>query len=133
MARDATTLYLRGMPADLVREAKARAARRGATLGTIVSEALARSLEDDGARTNELDRELRASERWYARQQPRLLKRYRGQYVAIHDRAVVDHDRDFAALAARVFARLGVRPVFMPRVVEREEAVRIRSPRLARA
>jgi hypothetical protein len=121
------------MPADLVREAKARAARRGATLGTIVSEALARSLEDDGARTNELDRELRASERWYARQQPRLLKRYRGQYVAIHDRAVVDHDRDFAALAARVFARLGVRPVFMPRVVEREEAVRIRSPRLARA
>jgi len=46
---------------------------------------------------------------------------------------VIDHDADFAALAARVFARLGARPIFMPRVVEREEPVRMRSPRIARA
>ena len=133
MTTGATTLYLRGMPADLVREAKAKAARRGATLTTVVSEALARSLEDDDVGTGEVDRELRASERWYARQRPRLLKRYRGQYVAIRHEAVLDHDSDFAALAARVFARLGVCPVFMPRVLEREKPVRLRSPRLARA
>ena len=133
MAKGGTTLYLRGMSGELVREAKAKAARRGVTLATVVSEALTRALEDDDVPTGEVDRELRASERWYARQRPSLLKRYRGQYVAIRDGAVIDHDSEFAALAARVFARLGVRPVFMPRVLEREEPVRIRSPRVARA
>ena len=133
MATGVTTLYLRGMSTELVREAKAKAARRGGTLASVVSEALARSLEEDDARIGEADRELRASERWYVRQRPSLLKRYRGQYVAIRNEAVIDHDSDFAALAARVFARLGARPIFMPRVVEREEPVRMRSPRIARA
>src|SRR5438093_1545300 len=102
MATGVTTLYLRGMSTELVREAKAKAARRGGTLASVVSEALARSLEEDDARTGEADRELRASERWYARQRPSLLKRYRGQYVAIRNEAVIDHDADFAALAAEL-------------------------------
>src|SRR5207253_146106 len=50
MATGVTTLYLRGMSTELVREAKAKAARRGGTLASVVSEALARSLEEDDAR-----------------------------------------------------------------------------------
>jgi uncharacterized protein DUF5678 len=125
-----TTLYLRGMPTRVVREAKAAAARRGATLAALVSDTLARALEqgDDGRSGGDIDDGMR----WYDENRARLLPRYRGQYVAIVDRAVLDHDRDFEALARRVFARIGVRPVFMPRVQAGEARAKLRSPRLAR-
>ncbi len=40
-----TTLYLRGLPQDLVRELKARAARQGLTLTALVTDALTRAVE----------------------------------------------------------------------------------------
>ncbi|MGH9379825.1 MAG: hypothetical protein ACRD2Z_04330 [Thermoanaerobaculia bacterium] len=49
--------------------------------------------------------------------------------MAIVDSEVADHDRDFEALATRVFDRLGVRPIFMPRVTAEPERARVRSPR----
>ena len=70
--------------------------------------------------------------RWYEENRPRLLSWYRGEYVAVVDRRVVDHDRDFEALATRVFKRLGVRSVFMPHVQESEPLVHVRSPRVLR-
>lgn len=77
--------------------------------------------------------ELRDSMRWYEKHRRDLLRRYPGEYVAVMNRKVLDHDRDFEALAGRVFARVGVRPIFMPRVQEGEARARIRSPRRARA
>lgn len=129
MASERTTLYLRGVPTQLVREAKAAAARGGSTLAALVSDSLAQSLRGDG---EPLGGELRENMLWYERNRRRLLARYRGQYVAVLDRAVVDHDRDFAALAARVFGRHGGRPVFVPRVQEKETRARLRSPRRVR-
>jgi len=129
---DRTTLYLRGMPAGVVREAKARAARRGCTLAVVVADALARSLEENGA-GGVPDRELESSMEWYDANRTRLLRRYENEFVAIAGRRVVDHDRDFARLADRVFRRCGVRPVFMPRVRREVETVRVRSPRVVRA
>jgi len=61
-----------------------------------------------------------------------LLDRYRGEHVAIIDEAVIDHDREFAALASRVFARFGNRSIYMPRVQDDEPVVRVRSPRRVR-
>jgi hypothetical protein len=124
-------LFLRGMPIELVREAKAAAARRGATLTTIVAEALARSLgvdRDPQDRADDLGRDLA----WYREHRATLLRRYRGEYVAIVDATVVDHDREFSALAARVFARFGNRSIYMPRVEAAEPTARIRSPRRLR-
>jgi hypothetical protein len=69
---------------------------------------------------------------WYRRQRSHLLRRYRGEYVAIIDMTVVDHGRDFGALAARVFTRFGNRDVYMPRVQTGEPTARIRSPRRSR-
>lgn len=116
MARaERKALFLRDMPVALVREAKAAAARRGATLTTIVAEALARSLQmNDGTQytADDLDRDMT----WYRQNRSRLLRQYSGEYVAIVDAAVVDHARDFGALAARVFARFGKRDVYMPRI-----------------
>lgn len=131
MASDRAPLYLRGMPTRLVREAKAAAARRGSTLAAFVSDALDRAFHENDV-DGEGSEELRDAMRWYEENRPRLLSRYRGEYVAVVDRRVVDHDRDFEALAARVFKRLGVRSVFMPRVQEGEPLLRVRSPRVLR-
>lgn len=124
-ARATTTLFLRSMPVDVVREAKAEAARRGLTLASYVARTLSRrrdESEDDG----ELDR----STDWFERNRSALVKRYPDEYVAIVDDEVVDHDADFDALAMRVFAKLGMRSVFMPRVTAKPRTLRIPSPRL---
>ncbi|HSB60194.1 MAG TPA: DUF5678 domain-containing protein [Vicinamibacteria bacterium] len=132
MAAERTTLYLRGVPTRLVREAKAAAARRGSTLAALVSESLDRALLEQDGRGEPAGDELRESMRWYEGNRRDLLSRYEGEYIAVLDRAVLDHDRDFETLAARVFARLGVRPVFMPHVQEGEARARVRSPRRMR-
>lgn len=75
---------------------------------------------------------LRRDMSWYRKHRRSLLRRYRGQYVAIVDAAVVDHGRDFSALARRVFGRFGNREIYMPRVESGDRVVRVRSPRLRR-
>ncbi|MDR7521831.1 MAG: DUF5678 domain-containing protein [Armatimonadota bacterium] len=162
MARG-TTLYLRGLPEALVREAKATAARRGVTLAALVAEALQQavgapvpllgpgrtggtrpgasgrpgSASREGAGTGKAAADatgrLAESMRWFKANRHRLLRRYRGQYVAVDRGRVIDHDRDFDALARRVFARLGPRPVFMPKVTAEERVVSVPSPRLVEA
>ncbi len=125
----ATTLYLRNVPAGLVRQAKMKAARDGTTLTAVVIDALARAVDPHGGEAASTVDPLHDSRVWYEDQQTRLLQRYANEYVAIVDRTVIDHDADFDALATRVFDRVGVRPVFMPRVVAHREPVRVRSPR----
>jgi hypothetical protein len=73
--------------------------------------------------------ELEADVAWYRAHRARLVRKYGGQFVAIVDRRVIDHDHDFEALAERVFAGGRERAVFMPRVESRDRVVRVRSPR----
>lgn len=125
-----TTLYLRGIPKDLVRELKARAARQGLTLTTVATDALKRAVE------TEFQDDLKPLETdmaWYEVHKRQLCQRYPGEYLAIVDRRVLDHDPDFSALAARVFAKVGVRPLYMPQCVAGDQIVSLRSPRLVRA
>jgi len=130
MNSERTSLYLRGMPTRVVREAKAAAARRGSTLAAFVSDALDRNFQENS--DGDDSEGLRDAMRWYEKNRPRLLSRHRGEYIAIVDRSVIDHDTAFEALADRVFKRLGVRSVFMPRVEEGEPRARVRSPRVRR-
>lgn len=127
------TLYLRSVPEDLVREAKAAAARRGLTLTAFVSQALAQTLGVESPARAARPEGLEAEMAWYDAHKPGLLRRYRGQYVAIVNRRVVDHDREFGRLARRVFRRVGVRPVFMPKCMPEDRVVAIPSPRVVRA
>jgi hypothetical protein len=120
-----TTLYLRGVPRPLVREAKAAAAREGHTLARWVSDKLARATGSQAAFDEATT--LADDFAWYEANQARLERKYSGDYVAIVDRAVVDHDASFERLAQRIFAKLGARSVCMPRVGRHE--VRVRSPR----
>lgn len=126
------TLYLRGVPERLVREAKAAAARRGVTLTVLVSEALVQILGVDVPGQTELPEDLQVEMVWYEAHRQDLLRRYRGEYLAIANQEVIDHDKQFGPLAKRVFKRLGVRPVFMPKCIGDERIVNIPSPRLVR-
>lgn len=131
MAQQQTaTLYLRGVPRDLVREAKVTAARRGITLTALVKEALASTLERSLSLAEDLPEDFRRDWAWYERNKSKLLKRYRNQYVAIINRKVVDHDTESHTLAQRVFDRYGVRSIPMPKVIAKERVVHIYSPRL---
>jgi len=127
------TLYLRGIPRQLTREAKAEAARRGMSLTAFTKEALATALRHRAARTDSDGIEaIRPDLEWFEANRHRLLRRYPNEYVAILNRKVVDHDREFAGLAQRVFAKYGVRSIAMPQVTAQERVVHLRSPRLAR-
>jgi hypothetical protein len=126
-----TTLFLRGMPLPVVREAKAAAARRGSTLARYVADTLARSLAEEdpvGEETEDFERSVR----WFDENRAALLRAHEGEFVAIADSRVIDHDDDFDALARRVFGRIGSRAIYMPRVSRRERLPRLRSPRLVR-
>lgn len=129
--QDTGTLYLRGVPRELVREAKAEAARRGMSLTAFAKEALARAL---GRTSEEEDedaiRPIRPDLDWFEANRRRLWRRYPNEYVAIVNRKVVDHDSDFGALAQRVFAKYGPDPIAIPKVTREEEVIHIRSPRL---
>lgn len=60
-----------------------------------------------------------------------LLQRYRGQYVAIHEGKVVDHDIDLCALNRRIRSQYGRIAVLLQQVTERPEVeLVIRSPKL---
>ncbi len=130
--KETTTLYLRGVPVRVAREAKAVAARRGSTLAALVSESLERSFGPDASTARATDDELEDDMRWFEASRARLLRKYSGQWVAIANHRVLDADDDFGALAERVFARGGVRPIYMPRVERGQTVVRIRSPRRVR-
>lgn len=125
--QDTGTLYLRGVPRQLVREAKAEAARRGMSLTAFAKEALARALgataeEDQGIQS------IRPDLDWFEANRKRLAKRYRDEYIAIINRKVVDHDTDFGALAQRVFAKYGVKSIAMPKATPEERVYNVPTP-----
>jgi len=124
---DNTTLYLRDIPKTLVRDLKARAALRGMTLTDLVIETLSRSAGDDGLAAL---RPLEADMTWYEAHKPNLLRRYRGEHLAILNKRVIDHDENFDALARRVFATIGVRSIFMPLCVDPEPVFHFHSPQI---
>jgi hypothetical protein len=61
-----------------------------------------------------------------------LLKTHKGQFVALLNNQVVDADAEIGALASRVYARFGYRPIYMQKVTEQPRVARISSPRVVR-
>lgn len=131
-------VYLRGLPSDVVREAKAVAAQRGVTLAGFVAETLAHAVRRGEANTSsaESTADLSSDMRWFDKQRERMERDYAGEYVAIIERKVVDHDASFELLAERVFESEGARNIFMPLVArarEQKRKLRVPSPRQTRS
>ena len=59
---------------------------------------------------------LAVERRAFERQRAQLLRRYKGQYVAVYGGRVVDRDNDCETLATRLFAKLGDVPFYIARV-----------------
>lgn len=128
--KDGATLYLRGLPERVVRGSKVRAAQRGITLTAYVTELLERAVAGEGEDGEPHAPWIDADLAWYREQRERLAHRYGGEYLAVVDREIVDHDPEFAPLARRVRQRYGDRPVLMPRCIAGGRVVRLPSPRL---
>lgn len=131
--KDTATLYVRGVPPELVRAAKATAARRGMTLTALVIEALGHAVGAGRGDERPPEPDLQADQAWFAANRRDLEERYPGQYVAVVDGEVVDHDPEFAPLARRVLAQFGPRPVLMPCCVPDGRVVHLPSPRVQRS
>lgn len=123
------TLYVRGVPEDVARRAKAAAAREGMTLTAFVVRAIDQAAGGAGRHMGELS--IRDDMQWFEANSGELMSRYAGEYIAIVGADVVDHDAKFGPLATRVFERFGVRPVYMPKCVANQVA-KLRSPRVKR-
>ncbi len=79
-------------------------------------------------------RKVRQELQAFEQQRPSLLKEYQGQYIAMHQGQVIDHDVDLRVLHQRVFARLKHTPVLLKRVTaEPERELVFRSPRFERS
>lgn len=71
-----------------------------------------------------IDRESRSYEAMHSE----LVQKYFGQWVAVHDGELVDHDEDATALYLRVRARYGRISVLLREVTERPvEEIRLRT------
>jgi hypothetical protein len=69
----------------------------------------------------------------FEQRKPELLKRYRGQYIAMHNGDVVETAADLRTLRSKVFARFGHTPMLHTFVTDQPDPeVVIRSPRLVR-
>ncbi len=76
---------------------------------------------------------IRTEAQAFEQQRASLLRQYRGEYVAIHEGRVIDHDPDLRTLHLRVFARWGHTPVLLKKVTEEPERELVfRSPRFER-
>jgi len=76
--------------------------------------------------------ELETNKAAFEQLEPSLIADYRGKYVAIKGGQMVDSDVDKMTLIRRVYAKLGVGPLYVHKVGEPLPFVRIISPRLVK-
>jgi hypothetical protein len=70
----------------------------------------------------------------FEQRKPELLKRYRGQYIAMHNGDVVAHAKDLNSLHKQVFDKYGRTPILHKQVLpDPDRDYVIRSPRLVRS
>jgi glutamyl-tRNA reductase len=75
----------------------------------------------------ELDRRKISEEsKAYREQHVELKTQHLGEYIAMHEGQVVDHDKDFSALRRRVRQRFGHTPVMITQVEEIAERPLVR-------
>lgn len=101
------------------------AARTGNDISTLLNEIVEQYAADE--RLRQIDREQEA----YQAQHTRLLDLYAGQYIAMRQGQVIDHDEDSEALWKRVRSRWGDEPILITPVLEKPlQAIILRSPHL---
>jgi predicted transcriptional regulator len=105
------------LPATLVEELSQAASTRHTDLTAVLTQAIEHYLREQAQHA--IEREQRE----YAAQHSQLVAQYKGEYIAMYDGEVVDHDADRAALGRRVRARYGRAPVLITPVLAQPRQV----------
>ncbi len=109
--------------ADLQEALEKDAELESRSVNDIVNEAVERYLREQ--QRAKLDSEIEA----YEAMHPELREKHFGQWVAVHNRQLVDHDPDHAELYRRVRVRYGRTSVLIRQVHEQPvEEIWIRTP-----
>jgi hypothetical protein len=98
------TVALRDQLAD---QLKSSAARRQISIEQLVNDWLAEQL------WREQNQKIQAEAERFRAKHLELLAQYAGQYIAMRDGIVLDHDAELLALHARIRARYGDEPILM--------------------
>ena len=69
---------------------------------------------------------------YFQEHKAQILEKYSGNFVAILDETVVDHDRNFSELAKRIYEKFGYQAIYMPFVESEPSVLRIPSPRVGK-
>ncbi len=105
---------------DLYERVQSIAQERRASVDDLFAHAARRYLWD-------LDRrKVSAESRIYRQRHAELKDRYLGQYIAMHNGQVVDHDLDFQTLYRRIRQRFGRTPVMITLVEDTAETQLVR-------
>ena len=79
------------------------------------------------------EEKIRAEQKKFNEQKESLLVKYKGEYVAVHNGEVIDHDPSIGELHRRVHTSLGRIPVLLKKVTDEPDRVLVfRSPKLQR-
>ena len=72
------------------------------------------------------------AKKYFQENRTQILEKYTGNFIAILDNAVVDHDRKFSELAKRIYEKFGYQTIYMPFVESEQRVLRIPSPRVGK-
>jgi glutamyl-tRNA reductase len=118
------TIVLRS---DLYRVLEQNAQEEARSVSEIVNEAVEHYLREQ--QRAKLNREIQAYEALHAE----LQRKYLGQWVAVHNQAVVDHDQDRVILYRRIRAKYGRTAVLLRQVTEHpHEEIWLRTPSMGK-
>jgi len=70
---------------------------------------------------------------YYERNKDFLTRKYNGEYIAIWNNGILDHDTSFSSLAQRVYEKLGYVSVYMPFVTSKCQVLRLESAKYRRS
>lgn len=111
---------------ELAQTIQTEAATRGLTIENFLRSVILRE------RTLANRRKIEQEQEWWLNLPLSKRAKYEGKFVAVHNKQLIDHDKDENALGKRIRAKYGNTPILiMPAEGPRE--VRIFSPRLVQA
>jgi hypothetical protein len=113
------------LPEHTLNKLRRAAKARGEKLSDLLDQIIEQYIEDE--RLHQIDQEQVKFEA----QHSELMEHYAGQYVAMRDGKVVDHDKDRAALGRRVRAAFADDVVLItPVLAGARQTIMVRSPRV---
>ena len=72
------------------------------------------------------------AKKYFQENKAQILEKYRGDFIAIVDNAVVDHAKEFSELARRIYEKFGYQTIYMPFVESEPRVLTIPSPRVGK-